>query len=64
MIARLTNDWLPIPDAVLKKLGWAEGDALDVEIVSGTMLVTRSKEQQNPPKPGVMVRKRALKIVP
>lgn len=64
MRARLTDDWLPIPDVMLRQLGWQEGDHLDVEIVSGTLLVTRAQDQQNPRKPGAIVGKRPLKIVP
>jgi len=58
---RITDDWVPIPEALLKQLGWNEGDHLDVEIVSGTLLVTKSPDQQNPKKPGAIVGKRSLK---
>jgi len=58
---RIDNDWIPIPEALLRQLGWAEGDHLDVEVVSGTLLVTKSPDQQNPKKPGAIVGKRSLK---
>lgn len=37
---RLTGDWLPLPDAILADLGWVEGERLELEIVSGVLVVT------------------------
>ena len=45
---RLTDDWLPLPAAVLKATGWREGQILELEVVAGpdadpgpvTLLVT------------------------
>lgn len=53
--ARLTNDWLPLPDAVLTALGWKEGDHLAVEVAGDALVVTMAADQSNPPKPGARV---------
>jgi bifunctional DNA-binding transcriptional regulator/antitoxin component of YhaV-PrlF toxin-antitoxin module len=37
---RLTDDWLPLPEPVLRALGWREGDQLELEVVDGTLIVT------------------------
>lgn len=57
---RIDCDWVPIPEVLLEQLGWQEGDHLDVEVVSGTLLVTRSADQENPKKPGAVVGKRPI----
>ncbi len=58
--ARLTNDWLPLPDAVLRRLGWAEGDHLTVEISGDALIVSRAEDQTNPPKPSARVARKPL----
>lgn len=31
--ARMTDDWIPLPEEVLKLLGWVEGDSIELEVV-------------------------------
>ena len=31
--ARLSDDWLPLPEALLKRLGWVEGTLVEIELV-------------------------------
>lgn len=52
ILVRVTNDWLPIPDAVLTRLGWSEGTVLDLEVVGhDTLILTKSANQEPAPKP-------------
>ena len=37
-----TYDFVPVPAAFLKKLGWGEGTALLVEMIDDTLLVTKA----------------------
>jgi len=53
--ARLTDDWLPMPEAVLEGLGWVDGTFLEAEIVGDAIVLTRAKDQLNPAKPGARV---------
>jgi hypothetical protein len=41
---RLTDDWLPLPTALLAALGWREGDAIELEVVEGVVIATRAPE--------------------
>lgn len=40
-IARMTGDWLPFPDAILAALGWREGDEIGIEVIEGTVILTK-----------------------
>lgn len=48
---RLTDEWVPLPAAILTALGWREGQLLTVEVVTGpdadpgpiTLLVTATE---------------------
>jgi len=31
--ARLTDDWLPLPQPLLDRLGWVEGTLVEIELV-------------------------------
>lgn len=53
MIARITDDWLPLPAAVLQKLGWKDGDFLEIEFSGDTIIVYRAVSIQAP-NPGAM----------
>lgn len=44
-VAHVTNDWLPLPESVVKELGLKEGAAFLVEIVSGEIVLTRLPEE-------------------
>lgn len=60
---RLTNDWIPLPPAVLAAIGWGEGDLLTLEVVDGALLVTRHSPASalTPPKmPAPPPRRRAI----
>jgi bifunctional DNA-binding transcriptional regulator/antitoxin component of YhaV-PrlF toxin-antitoxin module len=61
---RLTDDWIPIPDAVLRRLGWSEGDHLEVEVSGDALIISRASDQTNPPKPGARVKSRPLSFTP
>lgn len=39
---RLTDDWLPLPAATLTALGWIEGDQIELEVVEGALIATRT----------------------
>jgi len=39
--ARLTDDWLPFPEAALRELGWQEGDEIQLEILGDTIILTK-----------------------
>jgi hypothetical protein len=38
---RLTDDWLPLPEALLRALGWREGDQISIEVIDDTLVITR-----------------------
>jgi antitoxin component of MazEF toxin-antitoxin module len=40
--ARITGDWLPLPEAVLRELDIQEGDPVQLEVVGDTILITRT----------------------
>lgn len=42
--ARITDDWLPIPDSVLGGLQWREGDTIELEIVGDCVVLKRLLE--------------------
>lgn len=42
--ARITSDWLPLPEPVLNQLQWKEGDVIEVEVVEGTLICTKLHE--------------------
>lgn len=44
-IARITNDWLPLPESVVKELDLKEGAAFLVEVSSGEIVLTRLPEE-------------------
>jgi hypothetical protein len=37
---RLTDDWLPLL-ALLRALGWREGDQIGIDVIDDTLVVTR-----------------------
>ena len=39
--ARITDHWLPFPEALLIELGWKEGDHLEIVPIYGNQLVVR-----------------------
>lgn len=41
---RLTNDWLPLPDALLTALGWRDGDEIELEVSGDCLIVSRTGE--------------------
>jgi hypothetical protein len=53
--ARITDDWLPMPEAVLTQLGWSEGTQLEVEVVGDALVVTRAPDQAVGSKPAARV---------
>lgn len=51
--ARITDEWIPLPRAVLTALGWADNDTLTLEVVGDALLITRPDppEPTSPPPP-------------
>jgi hypothetical protein len=45
---RLTDDWLPLPAALLTTLGWREGDQVEIEVVDGTLIITPPRPAETP----------------
>jgi bifunctional DNA-binding transcriptional regulator/antitoxin component of YhaV-PrlF toxin-antitoxin module len=39
--ARITDDWLPLPDGAIRELGWREGDEIEVEVIDGVVVLTK-----------------------
>jgi hypothetical protein len=39
--ARMTGDWLPFPESILTALGWREGDEIGIEVIEGTVILTK-----------------------
>lgn len=39
-VCRLTDDWIPLPEPILKALGWTEGTLLELEVIEGQMIVS------------------------
>lgn len=39
---RLTDDWLPFPQPLLDRLGWLEGDELELELSGDCLIVSRT----------------------
>ena len=37
------HGFLPLPDRFMKRLGWGEGDVLQIEIIDNTLLITRKE---------------------
>jgi len=46
--ARITTDWLPLPDETLRDLGWGEGDIVEIEVADGVLIATRIEVAQKP----------------
>lgn len=42
--ARLTDDWLPLPEGALKESGWKEGDTISVEVVGEAIVLTKLED--------------------
>ena len=54
--ARLTDDWLPVPEKMLAELGWKDGDRLDCEVVGDAVVLTLARDQTAlPVRPGARV---------
>ncbi len=51
MIVRLTSDWLPLPDAILRQLGWVEGTAVEIEVAGETLILTKAGDQAGAVRP-------------
>lgn len=58
--AKLTDDWLPIPDAMLAALGWQEGTLLDVDIAGDCIVLSKAGDQKPVPKPAPAPRRAKL----
>lgn len=56
LTARITDDWLPIPEPLLKQLQWTHGDRVLVEVIDDVMLVTKEKQSDEAPtrRPGAV----------
>lgn len=48
--ARITDEWLPIPEAALIELGWREGDTIEIEVVDGQVILARVQPEDAPRK--------------
>jgi bifunctional DNA-binding transcriptional regulator/antitoxin component of YhaV-PrlF toxin-antitoxin module len=46
MRSRITDGWLPIPDAILAALGWTEGTYVDIEVIDGVVILSKSDDQR------------------
>lgn len=44
---KITDGWLPIPEALLTELGWVEGQQLELFVINDTQLVVREKDLLN-----------------
>lgn len=44
---KLTDDWVPLPTDILRHLGWANGDVLDVIPLVNGQIVIRKKGALN-----------------
>jgi antitoxin component of MazEF toxin-antitoxin module len=40
--ARITDEWLPLPETLLNQLQWKEGDVIAVEVVGDTLICTKT----------------------
>lgn len=40
---RITDDWVPLPEAALEQLGWTEGTELELVPIYGNQIVVRRK---------------------
>ena len=43
-LARITNDWLPLPTEALKQLGWTEGTEIELLPIMNGQVVLRKKD--------------------
>jgi hypothetical protein len=48
IVTKIINDWLPLPDSVLRQLDWKEGDLLELEVVGDALIVTRIEPAPKP----------------
>lgn len=37
---RITDDWLPLPEPLLRALGWREGQTIELEAIDGVLVAT------------------------
>lgn len=44
MIVKLVDDWLPIPDEMLRHLGWTEGTEVEFVPLANKQVVIRKKD--------------------
>ena len=42
--AVLDLEWVPVPPALLKALGWVQGQRLKLEVVAGVLVVERAEQ--------------------
>lgn len=51
MRARVTDDWIPLPDDAVSQLGWKEGDVVECEIVDGALIIRKAEAAPQVSKP-------------
>lgn len=45
---RMTDDWLPLPAELLSRLGWQEGDEIEIEVVGTSLILSRTSSVAAP----------------
>jgi antitoxin component of MazEF toxin-antitoxin module len=59
---RITDDWLPLPDHILKQLGWKEGDLVELEIKGNSLEIRAAQSADAQPTNGrIGIRTRSLR---
>ena len=43
-LAKITDQWLPLPEALVQQLGWHEGDTLELMPIMNGQVVIRKKD--------------------
>lgn len=44
--AKITDHWLPFPEAVLAELGWQEGDEIAMEVAGDAIVLSKVGEAE------------------
>lgn len=52
-ITRVTDQWVPIPEALSKELGWVDGTELELLLIMNNQVVVRRKGALSDAKHGV-----------
>jgi bifunctional DNA-binding transcriptional regulator/antitoxin component of YhaV-PrlF toxin-antitoxin module len=47
--SKLQDEWVPLPSAILRTLGWEEGQPLELEVIDGTLVITLADPEPDRP---------------